>query len=128
MSLTCLANATILTNGNCPIIDFSTPGGRLRQNIDGSLEVVPKHPAYVAGELIRCCFDKVCHLATRILCNLQTHIHTLGWSEPLTVFPPKPTRSYPIKEKEAENWINAHLCEKQQALGLCDCCCVQYLL
>ena len=67
--------------------------------------------------MTRCCFDKVCHLASRILCNLQTHINTLGWSEQLTVFPPKPTRSYPIKEKEAENWINAHICEKQQKAG-----------
>jgi hypothetical protein len=106
MSGICLVNTTILTGHNCPIIDFSAPRR--------SYEVVPKHPAYVMGELIRCCFDKVCHLASRILCNLQTHINTLGWSEPLTVFPPKPTRSYPIKEKEAENWINAHTCEKQQ--------------
>lgn len=46
--------------------------------------------------------------------NLQQEIDTLNWTEKLSATPPKPSRSYPIKEQEAANWVHGHVCEKQR--------------
>lgn len=109
----------------------SSLGGGLRISGDGFVEVIPKSPAYVAGELIRASFDRVSSIISGIFSKvstndtedpssnpdsepLQAKIDSLGWKEKLTVATPRPSRSYPIKEREAENWINAQICEKQR--------------
>lgn len=46
--------------------------------------------------------------------KLQYQVDRLTWKEPLTVTPPLPERSYPIKKEQAENWISAHFGEEEQ--------------
>lgn len=52
-------------------------------------------------------------LDSRILL-LQKEIDALNWTEKLSTTPPRPLRSYPIKQQEANNWINGHKCEKHR--------------
>lgn len=48
------------------------------------------------------------------LLSLQKQADSLGWIEPLSVTPPLPQRSYPIKREQAENWISAHSGPEEQ--------------
>lgn len=50
--------------------------------------------------------------------SLQRKIDSLGWEESLSAFPPRPLQSYGIKKKEAQNWIDAHICEKSKKAAL----------
>lgn len=45
---------------------------------------------------------------------LQGKIDQLHWKEQLSLCPPRPERSYPIKEKQANQWVDAHVCKKQK--------------
>lgn len=48
------------------------------------------------------------------LMNLQAKIDALPWSEKLSVTPPIPSRSYPIKEEQSRNWIESHCHEEEK--------------
>lgn len=48
------------------------------------------------------------------LVRLQGQVDYLGWHEQLSVNPPLPEQSYPIKKEQAENWITAHFGPDEQ--------------
>ncbi|MBA2728710.1 MAG: hypothetical protein H0U49_11125 [Parachlamydiaceae bacterium] len=45
---------------------------------------------------------------------LQFRIDALHWNNKLSLNVPRPLRSYPIKQQQAEDWINAHPCTLQR--------------
>jgi hypothetical protein len=46
------------SNSQSPI-DYSVKGNRLTQAVDGSIELPPHHPVFVAGEYLKSSFDKI---------------------------------------------------------------------
>lgn len=134
MNNICFPNSTEAiqwSNPMCPLGADHSPvqGNRLRQNPNGSFEVAPKPMGYVLGELLRSSAEKLYTVAAWAFSgfrsevpaklptpeeSLQAKIDALEWNVRLCVSPPRPNRSYPIKKEQAENWINAHTCEKER--------------
>lgn len=83
-------------------IDYSVQGNRLTQTVDGSIELSPHHPAFVAGQCIKSSFDKICTVSGCFFRNITNFIRrTDTHSEPKTSTEKNIISLKPIKEADS---------------------------